>query len=125
DGSWRLGATWRDASLGSVDATRQRITAFVNAPDQSAGLAEANVRVTSGLTTMLPSLQRSLTANQSMMIIPILQLALLAAYTLVLAARLLAEHRRDENALLQARGASGSQAMALVIRETAALVLPA
>ena len=125
-GSWRLGATWDDASLAAVDATRERIGSLTNGSfDESIAAANANVRVESGLTTLLPSLQRSLTANQSMMIIPILQLALLAAYTLVLAARLLAEHRRDETALLQARGASTRQAVALVVRETGALVLPA
>src|SRR5690606_3290074 len=79
----------------------------------------------SGLTTLLPSLSQSLTASQSMMVIPILQLALLAACTLFLAARLLADHRRDESALLQARGASRGQSVWLAIRETALLVLPA
>lgn len=125
-GSWRLGATWTDASLAAVDLTRARLANFTNGSnDESLAQDGANVRIESGLSSLLPSLQRSLTANQSMMIIPILQLALLAAYTLVLAARLLAEHRRDESALLQARGASTRQSVALVVRETGALVLPA
>ncbi|MFD0884385.1 hypothetical protein ACFQ08_07440, partial [Streptosporangium algeriense] len=61
------------------------------------------------LSTSLPDwLNQLATATlvaRSTMLVPVLQLLLLAAYALTLTARLLADHRRTETALLRSRGA--------------------
>ncbi|GAA4199285.1 ABC transporter permease [Microbispora amethystogenes] len=59
------------------------------------------------LPGMLTQLDRAALVARSTMLVPVLQLLLLAAYALVLTARLLADHRRMEVALLRSRGAGG------------------
>ncbi|GAA3429068.1 ABC transporter permease [Streptosporangium nondiastaticum] len=58
---------------------------------------------------------------RSTMLVPVLELLLLAAYALVLTARLLADHRRMETALLRSRGA-GTRWLALAAAGEALLV---
>lgn len=126
DAEWRLGAEWSVASPGDVGAVRvglPRLTDDLRSERDEP--LTGSVQVETGLVEILTSLQRSLLSNQSMMLIPVLQLALLAAYTLLLAARLLSEHRRTESALLQARGGSTRQLIGLALRETTLLVVPA
>jgi hypothetical protein len=59
----------------------------------------------SRLPEMLSQLDTASLVARSTMLIPVLQLLLLAAYALMLTARLLADHRRMEVALLRSRGA--------------------
>ncbi|MEU8193481.1 ABC transporter permease [Microbispora amethystogenes] len=61
------------------------------------------------LPGMLTQLDRAALVARSTMLVPVLQLLLLAAYALVLTARLLADHRRMEVALLRSRGAGGAR----------------
>lgn len=126
DAEWRLGADWSVASPADVGAVRTALPRLTDdlRTERDEPLTGA-VQVETELTEILTSLQRSLLSNQSMMLIPVLQLALLAAYTLLLAARLLSEHRRTETSLLQARGGSTNQLIGLALRETAFLVAPA
>lgn len=126
DVEWRLGANWAVASAGDVGTVRAGIPALTrDLPADREEPLTGSVQVETELDEILTSLQRSLLSSQSMMLIPVLQLALLAAYTLLLAARLLSEHRRTESALLQARGGSTRQLIGLALRETALLVVPA
>lgn len=126
DAEWRLGANWAVASASDVGTVRAGIPALTrDLPADREEPLTGSVQVETELDEILTSLQRSLLSSQSMMLIPVLQLALLAAYTLLLAARLLSEHRRTESALLQARGGSTRQLIGLALRETALLVVPA
>jgi hypothetical protein len=59
------------------------------------------------LPDMLEQLDQAALVARSTMLVPVLQLLLLAAYALTLTARLLADHRRMEVALLRTRGAGG------------------
>jgi ABC-type lipoprotein release transport system permease subunit len=81
------------------------------------------------VSTKLPELARQLdraaVVARSTMLIPVLQLVVLAGYALFLTARLISEHRRAELALLQARGADGGQLTALSLREGLLLAAPA
>ncbi|WP_346115619.1 FtsX-like permease family protein, partial [Nonomuraea maheshkhaliensis] len=61
---------------------------------------------------------------RSTMLIPVLQLLLLAAYALMLTARLLADHRRMEVALLRSRGAGTVRLAALAGGEALLVALP-
>ncbi|HEY0541496.1 MAG TPA: ABC transporter permease [Actinoallomurus sp.] len=80
--------------------------------------------VKSSAPDLLTQVDRALLVSRSTLLIPALQLVVLAVYTLVLVARLLAEHRRVEITLMRARGASGRQIAALAVGEGLLLSLP-
>ncbi|GII86516.1 hypothetical protein Ssi03_45060 [Sphaerisporangium siamense] len=75
----------------------------------------------SRLPEMLTQLDQAALVARSTMLVPVLQLLLLAAYALILTARLLADHRRMEVALLRSRGA-GSLRLAVLTGTEALLV---
>ena len=75
-------------------------------------------QVSSGLPQLLSGLATSLVVAKSLLVISALQLALLAAVALGLAARLLASHREEEVALLTARGATRWQLARPALAET-------
>ncbi|MFI6325792.1 FtsX-like permease family protein [Nonomuraea sp. NPDC050556] len=75
----------------------------------------------SRLPDILIQLNTASLVARSTMLIPVLQLLLLAAYALMLTARLLADHRRMEVALLRSRGA-GSVTLASLAGGEALLV---
>jgi ABC-type antimicrobial peptide transport system permease subunit len=81
------------------------------------------LQVTTGLPGLLGDISRSVVLARSLFTIGALQLLLLTAAGLVLAARLLASHRDEESALLRARGATRWQVTRPVLAE--ALVLGA
>ncbi|GAA3092983.1 FtsX-like permease family protein [Streptosporangium carneum] len=80
------------------------------------------------LSTRLPErLTQLATATlvaRSIMLVPVLQLLLLAAYALTLTARLLADHRRMETALLRSRGAGAVRLALLAAGEALLVALP-
>ncbi|MEV8635312.1 FtsX-like permease family protein [Streptosporangium sp. NPDC051023] len=80
------------------------------------------------LSTRLPErLTQLATATlvaRSTMLVPVLQLLLLAAYSLTLTARLLADHRRMETALLRSRGAGAVRLALLAAGEALLVALP-
>ncbi|MCO5993181.1 FtsX-like permease family protein [Actinoallomurus rhizosphaericola] len=81
--------------------------------------------VKSSLADLLTQVGRALLVARSTLLIPALQLVVLAVYTLTLVARLLAEHRRVEVMLMRARGASTRQIAGLAASEGLLLALPA
>ncbi|MEU8360034.1 ABC transporter permease [Nonomuraea sp. NPDC048882] len=81
--------------------------------------------VTAGeLPELLIQLGTASLVARSTMLIPVLQLLLLAAYALMLTARLLADHRRMEVALLRSRGAGTLRLVALAGGEALLVALP-
>ncbi|MFI6318479.1 FtsX-like permease family protein [Nonomuraea sp. NPDC050556] len=76
------------------------------------------------LPQMLAQLDRGALIGQSTMLVPILQLLILAGYALMLTARLLADHRRMEVALLRARGAGMGGLIALSASEAVIIAAP-
>ncbi|TMR18555.1 ABC transporter permease [Nonomuraea turkmeniaca] len=80
--------------------------------------------VTSRLPEVLTQLDTASLVARSTMLIPVLQLLLLAAYALMLTARLLADHRRMEVALLRSRGAGTIRLAALAWGEALLVALP-
>ncbi|MEV4109158.1 ABC transporter permease [Nonomuraea sp. NPDC049695] len=78
----------------------------------------------SRLPEMLTQLDTASLVARSTMLIPVLQLLLLAAYALMLTARLLADHRRMEVALLRSRGAGTVRLAALAGGEALLVALP-
>ncbi|MGW3344734.1 FtsX-like permease family protein [Nonomuraea rubra] len=84
----------------------------------------ASCVATSHLPEMLTQLDTASLVARSTMLIPVLQLLLLAAYALMLTARLLADHRRMEVALLRSRGAGTIRLAALSGGEALLVALP-
>jgi hypothetical protein len=77
------------------------------------------------VSDLAEQLDRAALVARSTMLIPVLQLVVLAAYALLLTARLISDHRRPEIALLRARGADAGQLAALSLREGLLLAAPA
>lgn len=88
----------------------------------TAGLQGSNnlggLTVSTGLSPLLLRLASDLVIARSLLVIGGLELALLAAAALGLAARLLASHREEESALLSARGATRWQLARPTLAET-------
>ncbi|PZG17711.1 ABC transporter permease [Nonomuraea aridisoli] len=76
------------------------------------------------LPELLVQLDTASLVARSMVLIPVLQLLLLAAYALMLTARLLADHRRMEVALLRSRGAGTARLAALAGGEALLVAVP-
>ncbi|MET8155105.1 FtsX-like permease family protein [Sphaerisporangium sp. NPDC005289] len=76
------------------------------------------------LPDMLTQLDQAALVARSTMLVPVLQLLLLAAYALVLTARLLADHRRMEMALLRSRGAGSLRLTVLTGAEALLVAVP-
>jgi hypothetical protein len=106
---------------------------FGDLADRAAGLSDrlraadpgTEYIVATGFPQLLAQLARATLVSRSTMAIPIVQLLVLVAYALVLVARLLAEHRRMEIAVLRARGASLRQLSLLTAAEGILFSLPA
>lgn len=86
------------------------------------GLQQSNafgsVQVSSGLPTLLGDLAKGLVVARSLLAIGVVELALLAAAALALAARLLAGQREEESTVLAARGATRWQLARSTLAET-------
>ncbi|WP_169982565.1 FtsX-like permease family protein [Microbispora sp. H10836] len=80
--------------------------------------------VTETLSGMLLRLDRGALVARSTMLVPVLQLLVLSAYALALTARLLAEHRRMETALLRSRGGGSPRLAAMAAGEALLIALP-
>ncbi|MFF4348643.1 FtsX-like permease family protein [Streptomyces sp. NPDC001530] len=81
--------------------------------------------VATSLPEVLDSVERSLLVSRSTLLIVALQLALLAAYALLLVARLLSAERVGETKVLRARGASRARVAGLAALEALLLAAPA
>lgn len=84
-----------------------------------------SLAVSTQLPTLLQRLDSTVLVARSTMLVPLLQLVVLAGYALLLVARLISEHRRMEIALLRARGAGAFQLARLTVAEGLVLALPA
>jgi ABC-type lipoprotein release transport system permease subunit len=81
--------------------------------------------VASGLPDILGDAERSLLVSRTGVLLLMAQLALLAAYAVVLTASLLVDHRRIETALLRSRGAGAVQVALLALAEGLLFAVPA
>ncbi|SHK96883.1 ABC transporter permease [Actinacidiphila paucisporea] len=121
--SWQATGDFRGASaarLDTLEAAVQDTTARLKA-DRATGAAQAST----GLPDLLDGLRRSLLVTRSTLLIGAFQLIILAAFALLLVARLLAEERAGETALLRARGGSRGRVARLAAGEALLLALPA
>lgn len=85
---------------------------------------DAAFDVGSGLPVILADAERALLVSRTGVLLLMAQLALLAAYAVVLTATLLVDHRRVETALLRSRGAGSLHVALLAMSEGLVIALP-
>jgi hypothetical protein len=87
--------------------------------------ASGTVDVATQLPTILGNAERSLLVSRTEVLLLMAQLAIMAAYAIVLTANLLVDHRRIETALMRSRGAGPGHIALLALAEGLLLVVPA
>ena len=122
-------ARWRaepdTAGIGPDDLAglRERLAGLEDGLHAEGGPA-AGLAVQSGLGDVLGRADRSLLVSRSGVLVPSVQLAVLAGAALLFLAGLLAERRSVEAAILRSRGASAGEVGQLALREGALLAIP-
>ncbi|MFF1353791.1 FtsX-like permease family protein [Streptomyces sp. NPDC058297] len=122
--AWLASADFSSVTTSDIDALR------TNAREGTKKLLhEKALAGTTGVSTSLPETldraERALLVSRSTLLIVALQLVLLAAYTLLLVARLLSTDRAGETWMLRARGGSRAKVTSLAAIEALLLALPA
>ncbi|RSS51006.1 ABC transporter permease [Streptomyces sp. WAC01280] len=125
DMSWLATADFSGLTTDRMDALRVSAT---EGPKELASLTEpfgTTIAASTALPTVLEQTQRALVVSRSTLLIVAVQLVMLAAYALLLVARLLSTERSGETALLRARGGSRRRITGLAGAEALLLALPA
>ncbi|WP_426363905.1 FtsX-like permease family protein [Streptomyces sp. E-08] len=125
DTTWVGSADFTGFTTDRMDALRATAT---DGPKRLAASTDAfgtTISASTALPTVLDQTQRALLVSRSTLLIVAVQLVLLAAYALLLVARLLSTERAGETALLRARGGSRARITGLAAAEALLLALPA
>jgi putative ABC transport system permease protein len=126
-----LGGVTADQAAGLLSALQgvtylPAVTALGTSLNAAAGpSATIQVSLSNGLTSTLPSFVATDDAVQRVLSLLFVPLAVIGAVVVLLAARLVAEHRRGEFTMMRARGASLRQLVTTALAGGAAVVLPA
>ncbi|MEU6626895.1 FtsX-like permease family protein [Streptomyces parvus] len=122
--SWLASADFATLTTGSMAGLRD---ASAGAPKAlaAAPVFKAGVTARMSLPTVLDQLDRALLVSRSTLMIVAVQLVLLAAYALLLVARLLNSERDGERELLRARGGSRGRITSFAAIEALLLAVPA
>ncbi|MFE2290108.1 FtsX-like permease family protein [Streptomyces sp. NPDC059452] len=124
DTAWLATADFSTLTTGSMAdlhrASSEAPKALAAAPVFASGLTART-----SLPTVLDQLDRALLVSRSTLMIVAVQLVLLAAYALLLVARLLNSERDGERELLRARGGSRGRITSLAAVEALLLAVPA
>ncbi|WP_327358200.1 ABC transporter permease [Streptomyces sp. NBC_01304] len=122
--AWLATADYGTLGAGRIDALRDTAKKGLKFLDAQPAL-KGSVSATTQLPAVLDQLERALLVSRATLLIVSLQLVLLAAYALLLVARLLSTERAGENEVLLARGASRGRIAGLAAVEALLLALPA
>ncbi|MFC8658043.1 FtsX-like permease family protein [Streptomyces parvus] len=122
--SWLASADFATLTTGSMEGLRD---ASAGAPKAltAAPVFTSGVTARTSLPTVLDQLDRALLVSRSTLMIVAVQLVLLAAYALLLVARLLNSERDGERELLRARGGSRGRITSFAAIEALLLAVPA
>ncbi|MFF0479905.1 FtsX-like permease family protein [Streptomyces sp. NPDC004435] len=123
--SWLGTADFSRLDTGGIGALREAATREPEAMTADGESFGTTINATTGLPTLLAQTERALTVSRSTLLVVAVQLVLLAAYALLLVARLLSAERSGETALLRARGGSRRRVAGLAAAEALLLALPA
>ncbi|WP_228922566.1 FtsX-like permease family protein [Streptomyces sp. DH7] len=122
--SWLASADFAELTTGSMEGLRE---ASAGAPKAlaAAPVFASGITAKTSLPTVLDQLDRALLVSRSTLMIVAVQLVLLAAYALLLVARLLNSERDGERELLRARGGSRGRITSFSAIEALLLAVPA
>ncbi|MFD7125137.1 MULTISPECIES: FtsX-like permease family protein [Streptomyces] len=122
--SWLVSADFAELTTGSMEGLRE---ASAGAPKAlaAAPVFSSGITAKTSLPTVLDQLDRALLVSRSTLMIVAVQLVLLAAYALLLVARLLNSERDGERELLRARGGSRGRITSFAAIEALLLAVPA
>ncbi|MEU0397634.1 ABC transporter permease [Streptomyces sp. NPDC006208] len=121
---WLATADFRTLTTGRIGALRSAAADGPEATGKDPAFA-GGATVRTALPTVLDQTGRALLVARSTLLIVAVQLVLLAAYALLLVARLLSTERAGETDLLRARGASRRRIASLAAVEALLLAVPA
>ncbi|WP_416904281.1 FtsX-like permease family protein [Micromonospora echinospora] len=113
-----------DVAAATGTADLDRLADAAGGLAATAGLGDSGT-TTTALGDLVDRIRRAALVGRSALVTPMLLVAVLGGYTLLLVAALLTEQRRAETALLRARGAARWQIAGLAGREAALVVAPA
>ncbi|WP_225799907.1 ABC transporter permease [Streptomyces sp. NK15101] len=125
DTSWLGSADFTGFTTDRMDALRTAATEGPKALAADTDGFGTTISASTALPTVLDQTRRALLVSRSTLLIVAVQLVLLAAYALLLVARLLSTERSGETALLRARGGSRRRIAGLAAAEALLLALPA
>ncbi|MFA1548664.1 FtsX-like permease family protein [Actinomadura chokoriensis] len=113
----------RGVAAGDLGPLGDRVSRAADTFEQAGG--QSQITVVTDLPELTRQLRGAVLVARSTMLIPVIQLVLLAGCAWLLVARLLADHRRGEVALLRTRGMGMRQLARLGLAEGLLIVLPA
>ena len=119
---WRAFPDFDGLTIDNVAGIHGRLDAL---PGRLQAPTTGSLAVTTGLPQILGSAERSLLVSRTEVLLLMAQLAIMAAYAIVLTATLLVDHRRVETALLRSRGAGAAQIAWIALPEALLIVVPA
>ncbi|MFD7745517.1 FtsX-like permease family protein [Streptomyces sp. NPDC059698] len=122
--AWLATADFAGLTTGSMEGLREASAAAPGALT-AAPVFSSGVTARTALPTVLDQLDRALLVSRSTLMIVAVQLVLLAAYALLLVARLLNSERDGERELLRARGGSRGRITSFAALEALLLAVPA
>ncbi len=121
---WRAFPDFESLTTDHTTALGSRVAALEDRIESQLGGA-GSVSVTTDLPEMLAAAERSLLVSRTGVLLLTAQLAVLAAYAILLTAALLVDHRRVDTALLRSRGAGAGQVAGMAVAEGLLLTVPA
>jgi ABC-type lipoprotein release transport system permease subunit len=119
---WRAIPDFNGLTVDNVAGVHDRVQAL---PARLPKTATGKLTVETGLPDILGAAQRSLLVSRTQLLLLMAQLAIIAAYAILLTASLLVDHRRVTTALLRSRGAGSGHIAWLAFLEALLLVVPA
>ena len=119
---WQAFPDFEQLAVDDAAQLRTRVEAL---PERLKIVTDDATYVASGLPSILGDAERSLLVSRTGVLLLIAQLAILAAYAIILIASQLVDHRRIDTALLRSRGAGPSQVALLALAEGFLLAVPA
>jgi FtsX-like permease family len=119
---WRVAARPERFTVSSLPALRERLGGLEERLNAADG---RDLSVDTGLTEVLERTDHLLRVTRAGVLIPSVQLAILAGAALLFLAGLLAERRGLEAAIMRSRGAGSDRVGGLAVMEGALLALPA
>jgi hypothetical protein len=121
---WRIEADFRSVTLAQADELRQRLARLPRSLNAGRDTG-SQISLDTGLPAILTAASHSLHLARAGVLVPSIQVALLALFGLLFTTALLIERRVLATESLRLRGASAGQILRMAIAEAALIAIPA